>query len=60
MINKQCFASVGTKKYENCDENEYKANLKCRSIEFNKKRKMPRMCSNLQNLHKNSNNMYLV
>jgi len=36
MINKQCFASVGTKNYENCDENEYKANLKCRINEFNK------------------------
>jgi hypothetical protein len=35
-INKQCFASVGTLNYENCDENEYNANLRCRSNEFNK------------------------
>ena len=35
MINKQCFASVGTLNYENCDENEYKANLRCRNNEFN-------------------------
>ena len=35
MINKQCFASVGTLNYENCDENEYKANLRCRDNEFN-------------------------
>ena len=36
MMNKQCFASVGTLNYENCDENEYKENLRCRSNEFNK------------------------
>ena len=35
-INKQCFASVGTLNYENCDENEYNANLRCWSNEFNK------------------------
>ena len=35
MINKQYFASVGTLNYENCDEDEYKENLRCRSNEFN-------------------------
>ena len=33
LINRQCFGSVGNLNYENCDENEYKENLRC--IKFN-------------------------
>ena len=36
LVGKQCFASVGTLNYENCDEDEYKENLRCRNNEFNK------------------------